>query len=483
MTSGTNRMTPSRRGTFLFIAAAVCTVPVHAQELLWTRQFGTTKIDAGLGVAVDSAGNVYITGWTEGSLFGPSAGRHDAFLAKYDSSGTRLWTRQIGTSNSDFSRAIAVDGEGNAYITGSNAGGFGGPGFGGNDVFLAKYDASGTPLWARQIGTSEKDDGVGVAVDGVGSAYITGYTSGSLGGTSAGHADAFLAKYDASGTLLWTRQLGTSDTDRGHAVAVDGTGNVYITGLTWGRLVWPTFGIVDVFLAKYDTSGTLLWTRQTGSPVTDEPYGLAVDNAGNAYITGDTLGSFGGPNAGLTDIFLVKYDTSGTLLWTRQASTREWDAGRGVAVDRAGNAYITGLTHGNLGGPNANLTGDTSDFFLAKYDTSGTLLWTQQAGTFWDDPGLGVVLDGVGNAYITGTTKGPLGGSNAGDWDAFLVKYGNVSCYADCDGSGVLDFFDFLCFQNSFVLGEPYACECDPDPACDIFDFLCFQNAFVGGCP
>ena len=340
-------------------------------------------------------------------------------------------------------------------------------------------------LWTRQIGTSGRDIGHSVAVDSAGNAYITGWTYGSLGGPNVGGDDVFLIKFGASGTLLWTRQLGTSEFEWGYSVAVDSAGNAYITGHTGGSLGGPNAGGLDYFLAKYDASGVLLWTHQAGTSASEQSNGVAVDSAGNAYVTGRTFGSLGGHNVGGEDAFVAKYDTSGTLLWTRQFGTSQYDCAWGVAVDGAGNAYITGETAGSLGGLNAGFT----DAFLAKYDASGTLLWTRQFGTSARDYAWCVAVDSAGSAYISGNTLGSLGGPNAGDYDAFLIKYGDASCYADCDtstGNGVLDMLDFLCFQNSFVNSEPYACDCDTSTGslvCDIFDFLCFQNAFVAGCP
>ncbi|MCH8269664.1 MAG: SBBP repeat-containing protein, partial [Planctomycetes bacterium] len=126
-----------------------------------------------------------------------------------------------------------------------------------------------------------------------------------------------------------------------------------------------------------------------------------------------------------------------------------------------------------------------NDLLLVKCDPSGKLLYIKQIGTELNDYGWGIAADHSGNVYVTGHTEGSFGAPIAGGDDIFLAKFGET-CYADCDmttGRGTLDIFDFLCFQNSFVLGEPYACDCDPDPVCDIFDFLCFQNAFVAGCP
>jgi hypothetical protein len=418
---------PVPRLTFLIsvFTLVLVTVAAYAAEspydLAWTRQIGTTTDDYGQSVAVDGSGNAYISGYTYGSLGGPNAGYWDAFLVKYNSSGSLLWKRQIGTTTTDVSYSVAVDGSGNAYISGYTYGSLGEPNAGLFDAFLAKYDSSGSVLWTRQIGTTANDESCSVAVDGSGNAYISGWTYGSLGGPNAGDGDVFLAKYDSSGLLLWTRQIGTTTWDVSQSVAVDGLGNAYISGYTYGSLGGPNPnpGWTDAFLAKYDSSGLLLWTRQIGTTTWDESYSVAVDGLGNAYISGFTYGSLGGPNAGGYDAFLAKYDSSGALLWTRQIGTTGHDFSYSVAVDGSGSAYISGWTSGSLGGPNAG----NYDAFLVKYDSSGSLLWTRQIGTTTDDYSRSVAVDGLGNAYISGYTLGSLGGPNAGGYDAFLAKY------------------------------------------------------------
>ncbi len=161
--------------------------------------------------------------------------------------------------------------------------------------------------WMRQLGTSGWDQSNSVAVDGAGNAFISGYTSGSLVGTNAGLSDAFLSKYDSAGNFQWTRQLGTSDFDYSNSVAVDGAGNAFISGHTWGSLVGTNAGSWDAFLTKYDSAGTWQWTRQLGTSSADISRSVAVDGAGNAFISGDTYGSLDGDNAGDSDAFLVKF--------------------------------------------------------------------------------------------------------------------------------------------------------------------------------
>ncbi len=404
---------------------AVPLTPAVAEGPLWIRQAGTVFDDISWDVAVDGDGNAYITGYTAGDFSGPTAGAGDSFLAKYNPTGTLLWMRQIGTASTDSASGIAVGNAGHVYITGSTSGSLGGPSAGNVDAFLAKYDAAGSLLWVRQVGTAAGDYANAVALDGDGHAYITGETRGSLGGPSSGNVDAFLAKYDSAGTLLWVRQSGTAATDSiatGMAVAVDSGGNAYITGWTNANLGGPNAGDADIFLTKFNSAGTLLWIRQAGTAGTDIAQGVAVDGAGNVYITGSTSGSLGGPNAGDYDSFLAKYSPSGTLLWLRQNGSAGSEGTFDLAVDDAGNAYITGYTSGNLVGGNAGAVG-TIDLFLAKYDVAGNLLWMRQTGTEGQDAAYAVAVDGVGNTYITGGTTGNLAGPNAGSYDVFLAKY------------------------------------------------------------
>ncbi|MCX7428000.1 MAG: SBBP repeat-containing protein [Planctomycetia bacterium] len=167
--------------------------------------------------------------------------------------------------------------------------------------------------WSRQIGTSSSDDSHSVAVDGDHNVYIAGWTGGSLGGPSVGNHDAFVTKFDSSGNLLWCNQIGTPDYDYGSAVAVDGDGNAYISGRTTGSLGGPNAGDYDAFLEKYDSSGNLSWSSQIGTAKYDAAYGVAVDRTGNAYVSVTTGGSLTEPNAGSFDVYLVKYDSSGHL--------------------------------------------------------------------------------------------------------------------------------------------------------------------------
>jgi hypothetical protein len=384
----------------------------------WTRQLGTATADsAQWGVSADGVGNVYISGRTGGNLGGPSAGEEDAFVAKYDEAGGLLWLRQLGTTKNDSSRDVSTDGLGNVFVSGFTSGSLGGPLTGTSDAFVAKYDAAGKLLWAQQLGaTGTGTSSNGVSTDHLGNVYISGSTTGVLDGSNIGGSDAFVAKYSANGNHLWTRQLGSTELDFNTLVSADGLGNVYLAGRTNGSLGGPNEpGDLDAWLAKYTAEGNLEWTRQFGTTKLDTAYGVSADGLGNVYFTGTTRGSLDGPSVGESDAYLAKYDQAGNLLWVRQLGSSSPDHSWDVSADALGNAYIVGHTGDSAGGHNANA-------FAAMYNAAGNLQWVYQFGTNTNDAATGVSADAHGNVYIVGTTSGNLGGTNAGDADVFLAK-------------------------------------------------------------
>jgi hypothetical protein len=400
----------------------------RAQIVDWTRQFGSSSDDRSNGVSADGLGAVYSVGNTTGSLGAPNAGGSDAYLSKHDADGSLLWVRQLGTSAADEGRGVSADALGNVYISGYT---LGGANPGANDAFVSKYADDGTLQWTRQLGTPAQDRSFGVSADGLGSVYISGTTAGNLAGPNAGGEDAFLRKYADDGTVQWTRQLGSTGNDGSFGVSADGFGNVFLAGYTSSALNGPNAGDLDLFVSKYDDSGSLLWTRQQGTAGRDAGMGVSADAVGNVYVTGSTTGSLGGPNAGAEDAFLTKYDASGALQWTRQLGTALPDGSFGVSADELGYVYIAGSTVGGLGGP---FVGGSADAFVGKYDADGNVVWTYQIGTPGTDEGTGASADGLGNVYSSGRTLGDVdllgalatyGGGHKphkDSYDPFLVK-------------------------------------------------------------
>ena len=349
----------------------------------WTKQLGSTVRDSANGIAIDSSGNVYVTGVTFGGLdWNTSAGTNDLFVVKYNSSGTKQWTKQLGSASSDFANGVATDSSGNVYVAGATYGGLDGNTNAGNsDLFVVKYNSSGTKQWTKQLGTGEYDEARGVATDLSGNVYVVGGTKGKLAGASnSGRTDVFLIKYNSSGTKQWTKSLGSNENDLANGVTTDSSGNFYVTGFTYKYLEGNTSaGSSDLFVVKYNSSGTKKWTQQLGSSSRDHARGVATDSSGNVYVTGDTYGGVdGNTNAGYNDLFVVKYLDNGTKQWTKQFGTPSSDLADGVATDSSGNVYVVGYTYGDLDG---NTNTGTSDLFVVKYNSSGTKQWTKQLGS------------------------------------------------------------------------------------------------------
>lgn len=385
----------------------------------WSKQLGTWAYDMSFSVTADGLENSFLGGFTEEDLGGTNAGGADAFLASYNGSGTLRWSAQLGTTYNEYGNAVAADASGNAFLSGSTGGDLFGTNAGLSDAFLVKYNSVGTILWSRQFGTSNYDEGMSIAVDSLGNAFIAGGTDGGMIGQNAGSTDAFLTKFDGSGNRLWTKQLGTASYDAGMSVAVDKSGNAIMAGHTTGNMVGSNAGHFDIFLAKYDGTGNFLWKKQLGTNGDDECYSVAVDKSGNIFLGGFTDGDLGGPNSGFTDAFLAKFDSSGNLIWSRQLGTATTDYGFSVTTDDSGHVFLCGVTAGDLGGSSAG--GD--DLFLAKFDGSGNPVWLLQTGTETDDDGLSVTVDSSGDVFVSGYTWGSLGGPSADGVDIFLVKF------------------------------------------------------------
>lgn len=393
---------------------------------------GTAGEDREGGVAADAAGNVYEALAASGPVDGqPNAGDKDVVLIKYGPSGAKLWTREFGTAGTDRAYGLALDPQGHPVVTGYTKGDLDGS-HGGNtsdDVFVAKYDPGGAREWVSQFGGSTlADRGYGLAIDADGSIYVGGYTKGALAGTNAGDKDVFLLKLTAAGAQSWVRQFGTAGEDKGMAVAAAG-GGVYVAGMTGGVLgtavSGSTLGALDGFLARFDPSGANTWTRQFGTSADEQAWGVAADGAGNAYVAGYSAGSLFASLAGDKDAIVAKFDPAGAVTAREQFGTIGNDKGASVALDAAGNVYVSGFTDGNL---ETNI--GKFDAFLVKYTPAMTREWTRQFGTTEDD---GADAFAEGNVFIaphgsTISVSGLTAGSTAtqtqaGNGDVFLATF------------------------------------------------------------
>lgn len=297
---------------------------------------------------------------------------------------------------------------------------------------MSKYESSGSQAWASTFSSANTQYTHGVATGGSGNVYAAGYTYEVFAGQSLSGAtsnqDAFVVSYNSSGMMNWARQFGTGTYDSTEAVAADSAGNSYSAGYTLGSYPGETdLGAHDAFLRKYDSAGNAVWTRQFGTSSQDTAQAVAVDGSGNIFVAGDTYGTFPGQNyRGLLDGFVTRFDSSGTALWTRQFGTDANEFVKSIALDSSGNVFVAGETYGIFSVPFPT-NGGMWDVFVCKYDNLGNHVWTWQYGTIYDDHAGGVALDSSGNIYVSGYTRGTFPGYTlSGYWDAFLIKLGDV---------------------------------------------------------
>jgi len=422
----------------------------------WHTFYGSGDDDYGQGIAVDGSGNVYVTGHsyaTWGSPLHAYSGGYDIFVLKLNSSGTYQWHTFYGSSNVDEGRAIAVDGSGNVYVTGRSNVTWGSPlhaHSGYDDIFVLKLNSSGTYQWHTFYGSSSYDYGQGIAVDGSGNVYVTGHSYATWGSplhAYSGGYDIFVLKLNSSGAYKWHTFYGSSGDDFGQGIAIDGSGNVYVTGVsaaTWsapGAPLHAYSGANDIFVLKLGTfSGAYQWHTFYGSSGDDQGYGIAVDGSGNVYVTG---------RSGY-DIFVLKLNSSGSYQWqTFYGSSSYDDQGYGIAVDGSGNVYVTGVSKATWNGPVGqnplHAHSGSFDMFVLKLNSSGTYQWHTFYGSSGDDFGNAIAVDASGNAYVTGgsnaTWNGPVGQNPldgySGSYDIFVLKLSPTRC--DFNGDGKTD--------------------------------------------
>ena len=437
--------------------------------LVYSTFLGGSGEDQIRALAVDAAGNAYVTGLTtsttfpgvNGSSIQPAngGGAGDVFVTKINPTGTAIvYSTFLGGSGLEWGFAIAVDSAGNAYVTGYTGSttfpGVGAgsiqPTYGGgdSDAFVTKINAAGTAIvYSTFLGGSAAEQARAIADDGAGNAYVTGFTNSTtfpgVGGSSiqaanAGGgtpADAFVTKINAAGTaIVYSTFLGGSGNDQGLGIAADGAGNAYVTGETSsstfpgvnGNSLQPlNSGGSDAFITRINPAGTaIVYSTFLGGFFDDSGRGIAVDSAGNAYVTGNTTSpsSFGvtsdsiqgvyGGGASPGDAFVTKLNPTGTaLVYSTYLGGSGADGGFAIAVDGAGNAYVTGETDSTtFPGVHANSIqpangGGVGDAFVTKINPTGSaIVYSTFLGGGGFDGGLGIGVDGAGNLYVAGNT-------------------------------------------------------------------------------
>jgi hypothetical protein len=383
------------------------------------QQIGTAGNELLTGGATDSLGNVYVAGATTGSLGGENAGAYDSLVTKYDSSGNQVWTRQFGSANFDWISDLVADEQGNFYVAGYTEGDLAeDKNAEVSDVWLGKYDSNGNQIWLEQFGTEIINRTFAIDIDNEGNVYLSGYTIEENRNSQTD--DSWVTKYDTNGNRQWFSEFGTNSYDEAYDVAVDNDGNVYSTGWTLGDLGGNNAGIYDVWLAKHNSNGELQFIEQFGTEDYEFPWGIDTDSQGNVYLTGWTLSDLGGNNQGSYDVWLAKYNSNGDRQWLEQFGTSGDDSllFGDIEVDANGDIFVTGHTDSNLEGGNAG----AEDVWVTKYNSEGDRQWLEQFGTSALDYSHDLSTDNAGNLYLTGITEGSLGTTNAGAADGWTVK-------------------------------------------------------------
>jgi len=425
-------------------------------DTLWVTRYNGPGNDDDVtrALAVDGSGNVYVTGYSW------SGTDYDYATIKYAPNGDTLWIRRFNGAGNTYDQAYAlqVDASGNVYVTGTSS----------SDYATIKYSPAGDTLWIRSYDgpVNGFDAALSLAVDGTGNVYVAGQSVGS--GTSDDYATI---KYAPNGDILWVRRYNgpANNSDAALSLAVDGSGNVYVTG-------YDRDSSFDYATIKYAPNGDTLWVRRYNGPgdSTDAALSLAVDGSGNVYVTGRSGGS------GTSDDYAtIKYAPNGDTLWVRRYNGpgNNYDHPSALAVDDSGNVYVTGRSGGS---------GTSDDYATIKYAPNGDTLWVRRYNgpRNFADLAFALVVDGSGNVYVTG---GSWGGGIYADYAS--IKYNMFGCIAkagDANGDYKVNLADIIFEVNYVFKGgsrlDPFCADVNADDSVNLSDIIYSVNfVFKGG--
>lgn len=370
--------------------------------------------DKGNRTVADNVGNVYVTGSYSGDItlgttnVAPRGRGSDIFIVKYNSTGGIVWIRTAGGYGNDVSNDIELDVNGNVFIAGEFN----------SRMFISKYDSNGNFFWTRTSGGVSKNYATGVTVDLNGNPSITGAFRGTaVFGilseiTSKGDEDIFVVHYDKNGNFLWVTSAGGPGVDIARDISCDAMGNLYVTGdftlsATFGNQTLTSNGEEDIFYLKYDEFSNLQFAYSAGSTGSDKSYSISAKSYESAVIAGSFKGiaSFG--SQALTsrdyDYFVAKIDKYGNVLWARSGGSETSDGAFGVAADAYGNIAVTGYFTGVAGfGSQTLVSKGGKDIFVSRYDETGNFVWARTAESLSDISGYGIDFDNNGNVVVTG---------------------------------------------------------------------------------
>ncbi len=461
--------------SLIFVLLSVTFLPHGvAQGWVWATNAGEGGNETATSVTTDASGNVYVTGsFSSGTVpFGTfpltnnTTGYTDIFLTKYDANGNVLWARSAGGSDNDYATSVTTDAWGNIYVAGyfySSSIVFGTTTLTNDstpatsDMYVVKYDASGNVIWARKSGGTMDDRINAVKTDVSGNVIVTGsfeskylvFGTDTVKNPLATTDDVFVIKYDSAGNYIWAIGSGHAGFNYGNALAVDASGNIFVAGdfnsnlISFGDTVLTNSGsgFDDMFLVKFNSAGVVQWARNAAGTNDDAATALGTDAHGNIYVAGNFASStllFNTTtltNSGGYDLFVAKYNTNGKVLWAKRNGGTAGDYVYSLAVDDSSYVVIAGnFGSASIGFGATTLTNDsagTKDLFLAKYDSTGNVLWANTTGGPTSNAN-SVAIYPPGNIYLAGDfsdstfafgTNLLTNFTNTGTTDMFLAKF------------------------------------------------------------
>lgn len=317
-----------------------------------------------------------------------------------------VWGKQFGSYGDERTRNLTIDSLNNAYVFGKTKGKVGKENFGKYDGFIVKIDSLSNTIWAIQVGSKEEDDLLNAAVDGSGNIYVTGYIGVDAEDVSIPNMDILVVKINSSGEIIWQKQYGTDSVDIGLSIAVSATGDIYVIGSTKGVMGSASVGKTDCVILHLDNEGGKLNVLQFGTSADDQGFDITIGTDSNIYACGTTEGNLAAENAGNSDIFWGIFSRDLKLKKMKQYGKEKYDCAAEIETDSKNNIYIAGSTDWVLAlALKQQLNGDC---FLQKWNDKGELCWEEQFGTGnWDGiNGLAVIQDkGV---VVSGCQNNPM---------------------------------------------------------------------------
>lgn len=448
------------RATIVLIVTSLffftCITPNFAQDWEWAFGVKGSEFDYSSAIATDVDGNIYVAGYFNSpdisfnSLTFQNKGGEDIFVAKFDNTGNIIWVKTFGGEGNDRAVAMVVDKDKNLVLTGSFESptlafmSFGLINQGGGDLFVCKFTPDGDVIWAKSYGGPSYEEPTTIAADIHGNIIIAGGFSGdsliigsdTLKNSAVGYngiSDIFIAKLSASGKSIWARSAGGVSFEQAHSLATDRDSNIVVVGafnsnkIGFGIDTLINIGYSDIFIAKYDSKGNVLWAKGGYGKDKDWANTVAIDNNGNIYVAGEflseefRLANYTISNKGSYDIFLAKFDKDGNLLWANSYGEDADDYGKSLVYSN-GYIYLGGYFASNtLNFENIAIVnrsqGLNSDIYVAKFDDSGDCIWARGAGGNGEDQSFDIAVDKDGNVF------------QAGNFESKYIYFSNKSLY------------------------------------------------------